>query len=115
MSDLGLGGPNPPVWARDNPFLFKAGLSDLRRFRLGWRLAWTVGILGAIVLGATALARVYPQALGTGVLGAFGVSLPFALLCLLTFVHATLISSARQAAGWLWRRSCGGGLCRTCS
>ena len=98
-ADLGLGGTNPPVWLRDNPFLFKVGLSDLRRFRLGWRLAWTIGVLGAIVLGAAVLARVYPQALGTGVLGAFGVSLPFALLCLLTFVHATLIASARQAAG----------------
>ncbi len=99
VSDLGLGGPNPAAWLRDNPFLFKAGLADLRRFRLGWRLAWTVGILGALVLGAAALARAFPQAMGTGVLGAFGVSLPFALLCLLTFVHATLITSARQAAG----------------
>ncbi len=100
MSDLGLGGPNPPVWARDNPFLFKAGLADLRRFRLGWRLAWTVGILGAMVLGAEVLARAYPQAIGTGILGAFGVSLPFALLCLLTFVHATMIASVRQVGAF---------------
>ena len=99
LSDLGFGGASSPAWARDNPFLFKAGLSDLRRFRLGWRLAWTVGILGALLVGAAALARAYPQAIGTGAAGVFGVSLPFALLCLLTFVHATLITSARQAAG----------------
>lgn len=98
LSDLGLGGPNPPVWARDNPFLFKAGLADLRRFRLGWRLAWTVGILGAIVLGAAALTQAYPQAIGTVTAGVFGIPLPFALLCLLTFVHAMLITSARQAS-----------------
>lgn len=100
MSDLGLGGPHPAAWLRDNPFLFKAGLSDLRRFRLGWRLAWTVGSLGAIVLAAAVAARAYPQAIRTGTVGAFGVSLPFALLCLLTFVHATMIASARQAAGF---------------
>ncbi len=99
LSDLGLGGANPAVWMRDNPFLFKAGLSDLRRFRLGWRLAWTVGVLGAIVLGAAALTRAHPQAIGTVTAGAFGLSLPLALLCLLTFVHATMITSARQVVG----------------
>jgi hypothetical protein len=99
LADLGLTGAaaHGPAWLRDNPFLLKASRAETRRLGLFGRLLVSLLILSGLLLGGLWLDRTHSRQV-TLVLGfLFGTTFPAALFIVLTFVHATLVSSARTA------------------
>ena len=94
--DLGLGLGRPPAWARDNPFLLKAGRAETRRWGLAGRLALTVALLTALLGGGAWLEAAHGRT-AAGFIGfLLGVSVPTGVFLLLAFVHASLVAGTRS-------------------
>lgn len=97
LADIGLRGAttNGPAWLRDNPFLLKTGRTETRRFGLFMRLLVALLVLSGLLLGGLWLNQKYSLQLMKTLGFLFAASFPPALFIVLTFVHTTLISSAR--------------------